>query len=231
LDKQIETIRAYAAVFAANGGLPVTNEQAGEIVGLSGSTISQTNGFFNDIGLVTRADDGSGFIPSSEVVEYNNACQWDLSEARAKLRPIFERTWFYRCLVPRLQLAPISQAICLSLLAGESKAQDEHKERLLNLVGFLEAAGIVSISGGNISLLQQKSSSPQKTEEHKTPAATIVQPKENDPDQHILYLDGKKERKVKLIAPLTISNAEYKRITDWIKVALIVEDEKKNIEF
>ena len=207
-DKQAEIVRAYAAVYAANDGQPVTNEQAGEIVGLSGSTISQSNAFFDDIGLVTRAETGGGFIPSAEVIEYNNACQWDESEARGKLRPIFEQAWFYRCLVPRLQLAPQPQTTCLALLASESKAQTEHNERLLNLIKFLELAGIVSTSGGNVSLLQNRASSvPPKQGEQKPQGGIHVPPKETDPDQHILYLDGKRERKVKLTSPLTITRA------------------------
>lgn len=46
-------------------------------------------------------------------------------------------------------------------------------------------------------------------------------------EQHTLYLSSDKQRMVKLAAPLTISNAEYERICNWIKVALIVEGEKK----
>lgn len=42
-------------------------------------------------------------------------------------------------------------------------------------------------------------------------------------EQHTLYLSADKQRQVKLTAPLSISNVEYKRICDWIKVALIVE--------
>lgn len=230
-EKQVETLRAYAAVYAANGGNPVTNEKAGEIVGLSASTISQTNGFFNDVGIVTRDEQGGlkgGFIPSNEVIEYNNACQWDESEARAKLRPIFERSWFYRCLVPRLQLAPQSQATCLALLAGESKAQAEHNDRLLNLIKYLELAGIVSTAGGNVSLLQNKVSPvTPKLDEQKTQGVTPVLPKPPEgTEQHTLYLSSDKKRMVTLAAPLAISNAEYNRICNWIKVALIVEDEK-----
>lgn len=47
-------------------------------------------------------------------------------------------------------------------------------------------------------------------------------------DQHTLYLSSDKKRMVTLGAPLAISSAEYKRICDWIKVALIVADETKN---
>lgn len=230
VDKQVEIIRAYAAVFAANNRQPVSNEQVGEIVGLSGSTVSQTNSFFTDIGLVSRADDGTGFIPSAEVIEYNNACQWDLSEARAKLRPLFERTWFYRCLVPRLQLAPQSQATCLALLAGESKAQADHNERLLKLIGFLEVAGIVSISNGNISLVQHRALPIQpKPDELKTQTLPPNTPKVfSDHEENSFFLDKEKKKRITLISPLFLTRAEFKRLTTWIESTLIVEDEQKS---
>jgi hypothetical protein len=225
-DKQAEVLRAYAAVYAANGGQPVTNEKAGEIVGLSGSTISQTNAFFTDVGILTRSEKG-GFIPSKEVIEYNDACQWDVNEARTRLQPIFERAWFYRCLVPRLQLSPQSQATCLTLLAGESRAQTGHNERLLNLIRFLELSGVISTSGGSISLLQNKTSPVAPKSEEQQPKTIESAPAGSDEsDQHILYLDSNRQRKVRLTAPLTISEAEYTRICNWIKVALIVGDEK-----
>ena len=226
-DKQKELLRAFAAEYAANGGQPVTNDKAGEIIGLSGSTISQTNGFFCDVGLLVRSDQG-GFVPSNELVEYNNACQWDESEARLKLRPIFERTWFYRCLIPRLHLSPQSKTICLSVLASESKAQPEHNERLLNLISFLELAGVVSESGGMVSLQQSKPPvhSVQTVRVGNNLVSAEIETKEfSDPDQHTLYLSADKKRKVMLGAPLSISNAEYKRICDWIKVTLIVNDD------
>lgn len=43
-------------------------------------------------------------------------------------------------------------------------------------------------------------------------------------EQHTLHLSSDKKRMVTLTAPLTISNAEYTRICNWIKVALIVEE-------
>ena len=43
-------------------------------------------------------------------------------------------------------------------------------------------------------------------------------------EKHTLYLSSDKQRMVTLAAPLTISNAEYTRICNWIKAALIVEE-------
>jgi hypothetical protein len=224
-EKQVETLRAYAAEYAANGGNPVTNEKAGGIVGLSASTISQTNGFFNDIGIVTRAEQG-GFIPGSEVIEYNNACQWDESEARAKLRPLFERTWFYRCLVPRLQLAPQSQTTCLGLLASESKAQKEHDERLLNLVKFLELAGIVSTSGGNVSLLQNKPAiqpPPVKPENGGEHVHASDNENKDEEGYHTYVLPLPKSRKITVKAPLDLTKSEIERLKKWAEFTLFLD--------
>ena len=223
-EKQKELLRAFAAEYTANGGLPVTNEKAGEIVSLSGSTISQTNGFFCDIELVKRAEQG-GFVPVPEVIAYNNACQWDETEARAKLRPIFEKTWFYRCLIPRLHIAPQTKAICLSILAGESKAQPEHNERLVCLINFLELAGIISEVGGMVSLQQTRPPVQDSAkEDNKSIPAARGNTTFTDQEDHSLFLDKDKKRKFSISSPLFITRAEYQRICKWIEVTLIVDD-------
>lgn len=43
-------------------------------------------------------------------------------------------------------------------------------------------------------------------------------------EQHTLYLSSDKKRVARLSAPLTISDAEYQRICNWIKATLIVEE-------
>jgi hypothetical protein len=45
-------------------------------------------------------------------------------------------------------------------------------------------------------------------------------------EQHMLYLSSDKKRTVILSAPLSITNAEYARICNWIKVTLIVDEGK-----
>jgi hypothetical protein len=222
-DKQKELIRAFAAEYAANGGQPVTNDKAGELIGLSGSTISQTNGFFCDIGLVVRSDLG-GFIPSPETVEYNTACQWSESEARAKLRPIIERTWFYRCLIPRLHISAQPTPVCLSVLANESKAQPEHNDRLVCLINYLELAGIVSESGGMVSLQQARPQLANVPRDDKKPLDVgRLNGEFSDQEENSFFLDKDKKRKVTLNCPLSISKAEYVRITKWIDATWIIE--------
>lgn len=235
-DKQVSILRAFAAAYSANGGKPVTTDEAGDVLTpkFSGLTVTQVIAFFTDIGLLARSDKG-GYIPSAEVLEFNKACQWDESEAKAKLRPIFEGTWFYRSLAPRLELAPQSKTNCLAILAGESKAEPEHKVRLENLIKFLEYSAVVSLIGDTVSLLRPGRIPPQ-------PSTTQIKPQEKngdaikntlpppsiDLDEHVLYLDAKRDRQITIQAPLTITRAEYNRLIKWIEVTLIVGDSQND---
>lgn len=235
-DKQISILRAFAAAYSANGGKPVTTDEAGDVLTpkFSGLTVTQVIAFFTDVGLLARSDKG-GYIPSAEVLEFNKACQWDELEAKAKLRSIFEGTWFYRSLAPRLELAPQSKTNCLAILAGESKAEPEHKARLQNLINFLEYAGIVSLIGDTVSVLRPSRISPQpptsqiKPQDKNGDAIKNTPPTPSiDLDEHVLYLDAKRDRQITIQAPLTITRAEYNRLIKWIEVTLIVEDSQND---
>src|SRR5437660_6354170 len=67
-DKQVEILRAFAAVYAASGGNPVSNETAGAALTptFKSGTVITTNAFFTDVGLLVRSDEG-GFEPSQEL--------------------------------------------------------------------------------------------------------------------------------------------------------------------
>src|SRR5262249_29698635 len=133
-DKQAEIARAFAAIFEIKGQKAVSNEDAGAALtpALAGGTVLTTNPFFSDIGLLNRAEEG-GFKPSQELLDYHRARQWNEGAGKEKLRPLFERTWFYQCLAPKLQLASQPISNCLAILAGESKATTEHSPRLRTL--------------------------------------------------------------------------------------------------
>jgi hypothetical protein len=197
----------------------------------SGSTISQTVAFFCAIGLLSR--DKGGFVPNVDVIDYNNTRQWDELQGRLKLKPLFEKTWFYRCLVPRLQLSPQPQSTCLAILASESRATPEYEERLIYILRFLELASVLSIAGGTVTLLQHRldanrpdgmpDAAKASSENKATIASTVTNGVDGD-EHHVLYLDKTRKRRVTLHAPLTISKPEYERICKWIQVTLIVED-------
>jgi len=113
-ERQIEILGAFAAIHETNEHRSVSNEAVGSVLtpALAPATVLTTNAFFTDIGVLARAD-GGGFNPSQELLDYHKARKWDGIGAKEKLRPIFERTWFYRCLAPKLHLAPQKKTLAL----------------------------------------------------------------------------------------------------------------------
>ncbi len=199
------------------GNLSRTRRQFSE------STLGVAVPFFTDIGLIAR--NGSGFVPSGALLGYNQAVALSASEAKRKLRPLFETSWFYRVLAPRLQLNSQPVRECVGVLAVEAKAGSEHLSRVEPLIGFLELAGIVSVVGTNVSFVPSSGEPPPKDPLAKT-ADEIL----SDQEDHSLYLDKNKQRKFSISSPLFISRAEYNRICKWIEVTLIVEDAVRDSE-
>lgn len=225
-ERQVEILRAYAACFESNGGKPVSNTQAGETLSpkkFSASTLGVAVPFFTDISLIARKE-GDTFVPSTELVAYNQAFALSPPEAKRIIRPLFDKTWFCRLLTPRLRLSPQLEKDCVGLLAIEAKAEKEHLERVQLLIRFLEFAGIVAINSGTVSFV------PLSRDSAETPLPAspgngggIVNPPDGT-DQHTLYLSSDKKRVVTFAAPLTISNAEYDRVCNWIKATWIIEE-------
>jgi hypothetical protein len=164
-------------------------------------------------------------VPSPELVAYNQAFNLSPPEAKRKIRPLFEKTWFCRLLAPRLQLSPQSEKDCIGLLAIEAKAGEDHLDRIQPLIRFLEFAGIVAINGGMVSFVSSGGDLAEAVVKQANGGSSVIPPA--GAEQHTLYLSSDKKRTVTLTAPLTISNAEYTRICNWIKVALIIEEDKK----
>ncbi len=235
-DKQIAIARAFAAGYQHNDGRPVSNDEAGAIVtpALKGGTVVLTNPFFADIGLISRSDKG-GFIPGQELIAYNSGCAWGEDVAREKLRPLFERTWFYRCLAARLQLAPQPIPSCIAILAEESGATKEHEARLNNLLGYLQFAGVVNVADGKVTLPNVKPFIPAaplapllplnlKPHINDLPAGTPE--KFSNQEENSIFLDKDKTKRVTLNCPLFLSQAEYARICNWIKATWIIEEDE-----
>src|SRR2546422_8425271 len=53
------SLRAFAVAYEANGSKPVTNDEVGKIINMSGNTVVVTNGFFSDVRLLLRQKDRS----------------------------------------------------------------------------------------------------------------------------------------------------------------------------
>jgi hypothetical protein len=220
-DRQVEILKAYAAIYEANGGNPVTNDEAGDTLTpkFSGSTLTQAVPFFTDIGLIERVEGGK-FVPGRELLAYNKARQWSEAEAREKLRPLFEKTWFYKCLIPRLQLAPQPVENCLAVFSEESKAQKDYEPRLKALIDFLVLAGVVSVADGVISYAHFR---PLIGQSLVGLPAPDQQKGHQDQTVHSYVLPLPNKRKVTVEAPLDITKAEISRLQKWIEFTLLLD--------
>jgi len=219
-DRQVEILRAYAACYESNDGKPVSNTQAGETLSpkFSASTLGVAVPFFTDISLITRL--GPDFVPSPELQAYNQALALSPSEAKRRIRPLFENTWFYRLLAPRLRLSQQTLSDCVGLLAVEAKAEKDHLPRVEPLIKFLEFAGIVVISGGMVSFAQSTAAETQSN--GVANKAPLVEDK-NESGYHTYVLPLQNSRKVTVTAPLDLSKTEIERLQKWAELTLFLD--------
>lgn len=220
--------RAYAVVFESNGGKPVTNDQAGAIIGMAGTTIVMTNAFFCDLKLLTRQKEDASFVPSAEILAYHKAYEWDPSNAGEKLRPAFDRMWFSEVLVPRLKFRPYEEKEALTVLAEACGASKDYEDRLKVLLDLMAFAGVIVKDGSIIKSVA--SAKPGEKPAESVAAAPVVHtsvkpPVEEGHDSYTLVLDGKTKRKVVIQAPHSITAKELERIRAWLGFQLIVEEE------
>jgi hypothetical protein len=222
-ERQVEILRAYAACYESNGGKPVSNAQAGDTLKptFSASTLGVAVPFFVDNSFISRVE--GDFVPSPELVAYNQAVALNVAEAKRKIRPLIENTWFCRLLAPRLRLSPQSINDCIGILAIEAKAEKEHLPRIEPLIKFLELAGIVAISGTSVSFIPT-TDQPQTSLDKKDPLTKNFDGIFTEQEQHSLFLDKEKTRKFIINSPLFLSRAEYERVCKWIEVTLIVAE-------
>jgi hypothetical protein len=226
-EKQVAALRAFAVVYEANGGKPVTNDEAGKIINMSGKTVVVTNGFFSDVRLLLRQKDCPALIPSPETLAYYKAFEWDPKAAGEKLRPVFEKCWFSEALVPRLKFRPYDEGEALSVLAEACSAAKEYEPRLRVLLDYMVFAGVIARDGTQIKSVGSKA--PEATPEVARPETPVAAkpeaaPVEEGHEQYTLILDTASKRKVVVQAPHVISQKELERITNWLRFQLIVED-------
>lgn len=91
----------------------------------------------------------------------------------------------------------------------------------IRFAGLLSPDGIVVASGAT-----------PPPEPAKIGLPGEVQPAQNEPtgvdmQQHTLFLDKDKTRKLIISGPITISRGEYERICKWLEVVMIVEETKE----
>lgn len=167
--KQLDLLRAYAASSGPTGKAVTNNDIAG-ITGMHPNTISLSNAFFLKAGFLSKS--GNGFLPSPEVVSFNNAHQWNPEAAPQKLFPLLKGTWFAQAILPNLNFRPLSEGEAIEKLAETCSASTEYKGQLRLLLDYLEKGGLIKREGGNIHQLNREKESvtpvqQEHTEKHK----------------------------------------------------------------
>lgn len=146
--KQLDMLRAYAAA-SGKGSRHVPISEIAEIMKLAVSTISMAHPFFTSIGLLQRTDAGM-YAPSSDVIAFLNAYEWNPEKASHKLGPAFRDAWFGQALISRIMYAPIEEEAALQILAEASAAAPEYKNQLRTLLDLMAACGVIEKDGGSI---------------------------------------------------------------------------------
>lgn len=221
VEKQLEVLRGFVAASDAEGR-PVTNDEAGKVVGMAGATTVVTNPFFTDTGLLVRAD-GGAFNVGQAARDYQAAYQWDIVKAGRKLSPAFTDKWFYKVLIPRLKMRAFPRAEAVSFLAEAAKASPEYRPRLEMIIDFLNAAGIVSADGAEVRLgaLDAEGDTRGKTPPPPPPPIDPpTHPKNEIPiDAPFIYLDPQKTKRVVIVTDSNeLTPTEWKRLHAWFKL-------------
>jgi hypothetical protein len=230
-DKQLEALRAFVVASEAENGA-VTNDQAGKIVGMSALTVVVTNAFFTDIGLLARSDSGQ-FMPSQAAKEYQAAYAWDATTSAAKLAPAFRDTWFAKALLPRLKMRSFTKAEALAFLAEACKASPEYQSRLVMILEFLNASGLLSLAGDEVKATSGTSSvsggptgggaggNDEPPKPPSTPVGDTI-----PADAPFIYADPEKKKKIVLIAPsFSVTSKEFERVKKWFELQFFITDE------
>ncbi|HEV2173127.1 MAG TPA: hypothetical protein VGR71_06155 [Nitrospira sp.] len=143
-ERQLDLLRAYAAVYQQTSK-PVTNNDVAGVANMKASTAALANKFFTETHLLQRVPDG--FVPAAEVMAFLTAKTWNAETAGHKLASILAETWFAKVLMSRLALAPLEERRAVEALADESGATAEYEGNLRTLISYLEVAGLVQRDG------------------------------------------------------------------------------------
>lgn len=145
--RQLDLLRGFAAASGATGKI-VTNNEVGEIVKMTGSTVSINNAFFAQNGFLTKAD--GGYIPTPEVLSFLRAYEWSPDTAATKLAPIVNRTWFAEELLPKLSFGQLTTNEAIQHLADACNAGPDYRGQLRFLLEYMTASGLIEWDGNQV---------------------------------------------------------------------------------
>jgi hypothetical protein len=133
------------------------------------------NAFLTSIGLLRRTDTGS-FLPSTEVIDFLGAYEWDKKTASHKLAARLRETWFAQALLPRISFEPVDENLAVTIFSeAAGNAGPEYKRELRMLLEWLELGGVIQRDGGQVKQVGKGSPSvgpvevPQARPEERVP--------------------------------------------------------------
>lgn len=145
--KQIDLLRAWAAA-GGHDADSVTAASVARIAKMHPGTVMLANPFFSRVGFLIRS--GQGFIPSSDVLSFSQAYQWNPDTAALKLAPALRKSWFTNALLPKLGYSSLSENQSIEILAQEAGAGKEYRPQLRMILEFLAVAGLIKREGNAI---------------------------------------------------------------------------------
>lgn len=144
--KQLELLRAYAVV-AGPSQHSVSLKDAAAILKIAHQTVALATPFFFDVGLLRKAEMGKA-VPSEAVREFNVANEWEPASASYKLAPVFVESWFWQAIQGRLRhQRTMQEHEVLAAIQLACGASQQHRPQLLQLLAFLNAAGLIEREG------------------------------------------------------------------------------------
>jgi len=224
--KQVEIIRAYGAAYDALKG-PVGIEDITGYVKMAAATVSQTNAFLTEVGLVRK--EGRRFVPAAEVQAMNRLYDVSKDKALTKLAPLFEKAWFGAWVMPKLRFRPMAEEEVVHELFEAATAEAAHLPQIRMLVDYLVLVGLVDRDGALLRVKNGCCPEGSAPTEAVGIAALATAPAEvpaaAEPPAAVLLLNADGSRRVTVKAPPTIKRHELERIKKWLEFQLIVEDE------
>lgn len=147
--KQLELLRAFA-VAAGPSTRPVSLKEVADIIGIAQQTVSLGTPFYFDIGLIRKGEMGKA-MPSDALRAFNIAHEWEAATASRKLAPVFIESWFWKAIQARLRyLRTMPEHEVLAAIQMACGASQQYKPQLLQLLAFLQAAGLIERDGATV---------------------------------------------------------------------------------
>jgi len=145
--KQLDLLRAWAAA-SGHDADSTTAASVARIAKMHPGTVMLANPFFSRLGFLIRS--GHGFVPSSDVLDFSQAYQWNPETATTKLAPVLRKSWFANALLPKLGYSSLNESQVIEILAQEAGVGKEYRAQLRMILDFLAVAGLIKREGNAI---------------------------------------------------------------------------------